>query len=104
MFSSIQFDITSFILGIFLGSVLSLAFAIPRVGRILAGILSVMLIAAGAGFLIWAGASLLGVESFRPIGSERLNVSTPVEALRLGGGLLIGGFLAIYLSLSSPRR
>ena len=97
-------DITSLVLGVLAGVTLALAFAVPRIGRIFACILAVVLMTGGVGFLIWSIVSMTGVSEFRPIGTERLNLSTPVEALGLGAGLLAGGILTLVFSVRAPRR
>lgn len=104
MENAMQFDLTSLVLGILVGAVIALAFAAPRVGRALACIASISLLAIGVGCITWGTASLVGVDEFRSIGFERLNISTPVEALGLGGGTLFGGVLGLYLAASASKR
>ena len=102
-------DITSLIVGGLFGAIVGVALAVPRVGRILACVVSVVLFTAGAGFLIWAGSALIRGEELRPIDWNQLYIASVAEALGVGGGLLIGGILVLVLALSLgskgvPRR
>ncbi|QDV88432.1 hypothetical protein [Planctomycetes bacterium TBK1r] len=102
-------DITSLIVGGLFGALVGVALAVPRVGRILACVVSVVLFTTGAGFLIWAGSALISGEELRPIDWNPLYVASAAEALGVGGGLLIGGILVLVLALSLggkgvPRR
>ena len=99
-----QLEFTSLIVGGVVGSFLTIALASPRLGRIVASAIAVVLIAAGSGFLIWAASSMAGIGEFRPIGSESVNVSTPTESLGIGCGLLIGGIAAISLCLRRGHK
>ncbi len=93
-----QFDIASFAVGVLTGSLIAVAIAIPRVGRIFSRILSVIFFAAGAGLLAWAIVAISIGAEFRPIVWESFRIGEPVEALGLGGGLLLGGIMALVLS------
>ncbi|PAY18912.1 hypothetical protein CKO51_13860 [Rhodopirellula sp. SM50] len=93
-------DITSLIVGGLFGALVGVALAVPRVGRILACVVSVVLFTAGAGFLIWAGSALISGEELRPIDWNQLYIASAAEAMGLGGGLLIGGILVLVLALS----
>jgi hypothetical protein len=93
-----QFEIASFALGVLTGSLIAVAIAIPRVGRIFSRIISVIFFAAGAGFLTWAINAIVSGAEFRPIAWGPFRIGEPVEALGLGGGLFLGGILALVLS------
>jgi hypothetical protein len=93
-----QFEIASFALGVLMGSLIAVAIAIPRAGRIFSRIVSVIFFAAGAGLLTWAIVAIVSGAEFRPIAWESFRIGEPVEALGLGGGLFLGGILALVLS------
>jgi len=93
-----QFEIASFALGVLSGSLLAIAIAIPRVSRVFLRITTVILFAGGAGFLTWAIVALACGAEFNPIVWGALRIREPVEALGLGGGLLLGGILALVFS------
>lgn len=93
-----QFDITSLVIGVLVGALIGVSLAVPRVGRILANIASIAFLTAGGGFLTWAITGIASGESLRPVGWEQLNISTPVEALGVGAGLLVGGIFILILA------
>ncbi|QDV47754.1 hypothetical protein Enr13x_76660 [Stieleria neptunia] len=95
-----QFDITSLIVGGLVGALVGVALAVPRVGRILACVISVVLFTAGAGCLIWASSALISGEELRPLDWHQLYIASAAEALGVGGGLLIGGILVLVLALA----
>ncbi|WP_182865583.1 hypothetical protein [Stieleria mannarensis] len=95
-----QFDITSLIVGGLIGATIGVALAVPRVGRILACVISVALFVTGAGFLIWAISAMIRGDELRPLDWHQLYIASPAEALGVGGGLLIGGILVLVLALS----
>lgn len=94
-----NFNVTSFVLGVAIGALVVLAIAYPRVGRIVARTLSVVLIASGAGLLTWAIDSLIRGDALRSMVSVgQYTITEPSEAIGAGTGLLIGGGLALLLS------
>ena len=99
-----QIELTSFVLGALVGVLVAVAFAIPRVGRVLSCMSAVVLMIGGVGFLTWAIAAIFSNEELRPISWEQLYVASPAEAFGLGGGLLAGGILSLVLSTRGSRR
>ncbi len=93
-----QFEIASFAFGVLTGSLIAIAIAIPRAGRIFSRIISVIFFAIGTGFLTWAISAVVSGSEFKPIIWESIRIGEPVEALGLGGGLFLGGILALMLS------
>ena len=93
-----DFNVTSFVLGVATGSLVVLAIAYPHVGRVVARTLSVALIAGGVGLLAWAIDTLIRGDELRTIVLGRFMLSEPSEAIGAGAGLLIGGGLALLLS------
>jgi hypothetical protein len=93
-----DFNVTSFVLGVTTGALVVLAIAYPRVGRIAARTLSVALIAGGVGLLTWAIDGLIRDGVLRTMVWGRFMLSEPSEAIGAGAGLLIGGGLALLLS------
>ena len=99
-----QFDITSFVLGVLLGGLALGIFVFPRVLRILTRIASVILLGSGVGLLSWSLDALLRVGELRPMGWERLNISTPSEAIGWGTACLVAGTLALILSFFATHE
>ncbi len=93
-----QFDITSFVFGVLLGGLALAVFVFPRVLRILTRIAAVVLLGSGVGLLGWSIDALFRVGELRPLGWERLNISTPSEAIGCGAACLVAGTLALILS------
>ncbi len=93
-----QFQLASFVMGVLVGSLLSVAIAIPRVGRILARFATVLLFIAGIGFLTLGIVSIVWGGEFTSISLDQISIDAPAEALGIGGGLLAGGILALVLS------
>jgi hypothetical protein len=94
-----DFNLTSFVLGVATGAFVVLAIAYPRVGHIVARVLSVVLSASGIGLLTWAIYSLIRGEGFRTmVAVGQYTITEPSEALGAGAAMLIGGGLALLLS------
>jgi hypothetical protein len=94
-----DFNVTSFVLGVTIGALVVLAIAYPRVGRIVARTLSVALIAGGVGLLTWAIDGLIRDGVLRTmVCVGQFTITEPSEAIGAGAGLLIGGGLALLLS------
>lgn len=93
-----QFEIASFALGVLTGSLIAVSLAIPRAGRVFSRTASVILFSLGAGFLTWAIVAMATGSEFSPVAWQSFRISDPVEALGLGGGLFLGGILALVLS------
>jgi hypothetical protein len=96
-----NFDVTSFILGLSIGALLTLAVCFPRVGRILARSLSAVLLAAGAGLLGWVIYAAIRDEPLTPMGWAAVTIAQPSEAIGWAIGLLIGGITALALSFTA---
>ena len=97
-----SFDIASFAVGGLIGSILAVAIAIPRAGRVFTRLISVVFMVAGVGLLTWAIVTLATGAEFRAIEWESFRIAEPVEALGVGGGLLAGALLS--MALSTRRR
>ena len=93
-----DFNVTSFVLGVAIGSLVVLAIAYPHVGRVVARTISVALIAGGIGLLTWAIDSLIRGDALRMLVLGGFTLSEPSEAIGAGAGLLIGGGIALLLS------
>ena len=90
--------VTCFLLGILVGSVITLSVAYRRVGRIVAKLLAVVALAAGAGLLTWALHAVFRGEPLRGIAWQTIEISQPSEAFGWSAGLLLGGIVAFLLS------
>jgi hypothetical protein len=90
--------VTSFLLGILTGSIVTLSVTYRRVGRIVVRLLAVIALAAGAGLLAWALDSVIRDEPMRGIVWQSIEISQPHEAFGWSTGLLIGGVAALLLS------
>ena len=95
-----NFEIASFVLGVLVGSTLAVSIAVPRAGRVLTRLLSVVMFIVGVGLLSWAIVSITGLGEFRPIHWNQFAITETVEALGLGGGLFAGALVALWLSFS----
>ncbi|MFV1966359.1 MAG: hypothetical protein ACC628_13130 [Pirellulaceae bacterium] len=89
---------TSFLLGILTGSIITLSVAYRRVGRIVARLVAVVALAAGAGLLTWALNGAIRGETLRGIAWQTIEISQPSEAFGWSAGLLLGGIAALLLS------
>ena len=93
-----DFNVTSFVLGVAIGAIVVLAIVYPHVGRVVARTLSVTSIAGGVGLLTWAIDAIFCGEELRTVVLGRFMLSEPSEAIGAGAGLLIGGGIALLLS------
>ena len=97
-----QVDITSFLFGLGTG-ILTLAMVVfPRVARMVTRIVSVALLGSGVGLLTWSIDAMVRASELRPVGWERMNISTSSEALACGVACLVAGTLALILSFFIP--
>lgn len=71
----------------------------PAVRKSLANIFAVLAMGVGIGILSWAICSVALGEQIRSLGSLPILVSTLVDAIGLGAGLLAAGITALALSL-----
>ena len=101
-----NFDLTSFVLGVMTGGLVVACIAIPRVGRILTKCLATALLAAGVGVLIWVAIQEIRGGTLTPIVWGQVIITQPGEAFGWGGGLVCGGVLALVFSFlgSSDHR
>jgi hypothetical protein len=97
-----RLEITSFLFGMGGGILILAMLVFPRIARTLTRIASVALLGSGVGLLTWSIDSMIRATELRPLGWERLNISTPSEALACGVGCLIAGTLALILSFFIP--
>jgi hypothetical protein len=97
-----QLEITSFLFGMGAGVLALAVFVFPRIARTLTRTASVVLLGSGVGLLTWSIDSMIRATELRPLGWERLNISTPSEALACGVGCLVAGTLALVLSFFIP--
>jgi hypothetical protein len=98
-----DFDATSFVLGIAAGVIVVLVIVYPRVGRIMARTLSVAFLAGAVGLLAWVIAALIRGDELRTIVLGNFTLSETSEAIGAGGGLLLAGVLALLLSFFGRR-
>ncbi len=98
-----QVEFASLAVGVLVGALIATAIAVPRAGRILAQLASVLLLISGIGLLSLGIVGLATGGEFTPIAWDRITVDQPVEAIGLGGGLLAGSILALVLSLVGRR-
>lgn len=96
---NMNFDITSLAIGLLTGSIVTIAIANPRVGRIVARALASIAVAAGVGLVIWGIAAMTMDVGFSTVEYGPVIISEPIEVLGLGGGLLIGGIMVLVLSM-----
>ncbi len=93
-----QFEISSLLGGLVLGSLLTAALAFPRVGRILARLLSVLLFVGGIGLIAWATGGLILGSDLTPFVIGQVTIADTSDAIGWGAGLLAGGILTLILS------
>lgn len=95
-------SIVCFLGGLMLGCLLTISFTFPAVGRAVAKILAVILLGIGVGLLVWAGVSVYRGDRLRPpFGSDIITEVS--EAFGWGGGLVLGGVIALVLALGRRR-
>ena len=92
------FEITSFVIGLLTGSILTLAIAFPQAGRALTRVVAVTATAIGCGLLIWAFDALARECTLAAIALGQLRIAQPSDAIGWGAGLLLGGVIALFLS------
>lgn len=90
--------ITSFLVGLVVGILVSSAIAYPRVGRIVARIVATVGMAAGIGLLTWAVQGMISGNPMKAVHIGKLIVSQTGEALGWSAALLGGGITALVLS------
>jgi hypothetical protein len=93
-------DISLFLGGLLLGTLITASLGFPTIGRAVAKIIAVILLGIGFGFLVWASVTHYQGGPLRPpFGS---NLITEIgEAFGWGAGLFLGGMLALGLSFWS---
>jgi hypothetical protein len=90
--------ITSFLVGLVVGILVTTAIAYPRVGRIVSRIVATAGMAAGIGLLTWAVQGMISGVPMRAVHIGQLIVSQPGEGLGWSAALLGGGITALVLS------
>lgn len=90
--------ITSFLVGLVVGILLTAAISFPRVGRIVARIVATAGMASGIGLLTWALQGMISGTTLRAVHIGHLIVSQPGEGLGWSAALLGGGITALVLS------
>ncbi len=96
------FEVTSFVLGLILGGLLTLGVCFPRVGRIFARTLAVVLLAGGGGMLTWVSYGLLREEAWTAIVWGPIRIAQTSDAFGWSVGLLIAGIAALAFSFNRP--
>jgi hypothetical protein len=96
--------VTSFLIGILVGSVVTLSVAYRRVGRLVARLLAVVALAAGAGLLTWGLDAAIRGQQLRGIAWQSIEITQPSEAFGWSAGLLLGGVTALLLSFLGTSR
>ena len=91
-------EILYFVLGMMTGSIVTLAIALPQVGRAIARVAGVTATAVGFGLLIWVFAAQARDGAMAAIALGRLRIAEPSDAFGWGAGLLLGGAIALLLS------
>lgn len=99
-----QFEFASLAIGILAGSLITVAIAVPRAGRIFAQLASVVLMMGGIGLLSLGIVALATGGEFTPVVREQITIDQPVEAIGVGGGLLAGSILALVLSFLGGNK
>ncbi len=99
-----QLDVASFAIGILAGSLITVAIAVPRAGRIFAQLASVVFMMGGIGLLSLGIMGLVTGGEFTPVVWERITIDQPGEAIGVGGGLLAGSILALVLSFLGGNK
>jgi hypothetical protein len=89
--------------GILAGILLTVALSFPRVGRAIGTTVSVILMAAGAGFFAW-GIAAMRSETFEPMGFGPIILASAAQTLGWGVGTLVGGITALVLAFVGPQR
>ena len=97
-------EFASFAVGVVTGSLMAIALAIPRIGRTLSQCVAVVGLISGIALLATGIVSLATRNSFSTIRLASLRISEPVEAIGLGGGLVLGCVLVIVLTMLRARR
>lgn len=92
------YQITSFVVGVFLGALFVAAVAYPRVGRLLARLIAVALGGVGSGMLVWALYAIAQDATLQAIRFGAIAITEPSEAIGWAVGLLIASLLALGFS------
>jgi hypothetical protein len=90
--------LTSFVIGTLVGSIVTLSVAYRYVGRVVARLLAVVALAAGAGLLTWGLDAAIRGDQLRGIAWQTIEITQPREAFGWSAGLLLGGITALLLS------
>jgi hypothetical protein len=96
-------EITSFVVGVLTGTIVTLAMAIPRVGVATARVVGVSATAIGFGLLIWAFDAQASGGTSATIILGRVQIADPGDAFGWGAGLLLGGAITVLLSFLRER-
>ena len=92
-----------FVAGVLLGTLFTAAIHRPRVAKFTARLFSVLAMGAGGGLLTWAIITFVNNADFRAPFGLRI-VTSPVEGIGWGAGLLAASILALVLSFVGGDR
>jgi|GEM_PF-5344275 len=95
----------TFVSGLLLGCIFTLALTNPPLGRVFLRIFAVLCLAFGLGMIIWPTVSLLSNERMNYFDLGAVQISKPAEAYGVGAGFLLGGGLSLFMSFwkSGPK-
>ena len=93
------------LLGVIIGSVLTISLSFPRAGRALGKTVAVALMALGGGLITWGLIGSLSRDPFEPLEFGPILFSSAAQTLGWGAGSLCGGITALVLAFvgKSPR-
>ena len=91
--------VSSLLLGIVVGVLLTACFCFPRVARAVGKILAVILMGAGAGLITWGLVASLGQQDFKPLTIGPLTFFFVSQVLGCGAGCLVAGITSLVLAL-----
>jgi len=98
-------ELTYFLLGIVLGSLVTASLSFPPVGRVMTRIAAVVFLGFGVGFLTWGGVLHTTGETPRPWPNDDWNLITSIsEAFAWGGGLFVAGLITCMLSFVKGKK
>ena len=92
-------QVSSLLLGMVVGVLITACFCFPRVARAVGKILAVTLMGAGAGLITWGLVTSLGQEDFKPLTIGPITFFFVSQILGCGAGCIVAGITSLVLAL-----
>jgi hypothetical protein len=93
-----QLDVPNLIVGFLVGAAVIAGLSFPRVGRVMARTLAIVLGAMGIGLLTWGLYAALGGEEFQAMELGPLVLMSTGQAIGWAAGCIAGATIALVLS------